>query len=158
MQCVGVLPKLPVVGHQGGAAARHRWPGSRAGISLGRPARRKPGHSRRGTQIKVAHTSHRYVQRAAVFLAPDCPARGRRLKDALRVSLSRSGSDRRPQPADQPQIWTHVEQDVNGAIFPKQSLRVRAQCHVDDRFRVCDALAGACRGELRTVIVFAAHG
>ena len=32
------------------------------------------------------------------------------------------------------------------------------QCHVDDRFRVCDALAGARRGELRTVIVFAAHG
>ena len=33
-----------------------------------------------------------------------------------------------------------------------------SQCHVDDRFRVCEALAGACRGELRTVMVFAAHG
>ena len=30
---------------QGAAAARRRWPGSCAGLSLGRPARRKPGHT-----------------------------------------------------------------------------------------------------------------
>jgi hypothetical protein len=29
----------------------------RAGLGLGRPARRKPGHTRRGTHIKTAHTS-----------------------------------------------------------------------------------------------------
>ena len=33
---------------------RHRWPGSRAGLSLGRPARRTPGHTRTGTQISKA--------------------------------------------------------------------------------------------------------
>ena len=37
---------------------RRRWPGVSAGLCLGRPARRTPGLTRRGTQIKVAHTSH----------------------------------------------------------------------------------------------------
>jgi len=43
---------------QGAAAARRRWPGSCAGLCLGRPARRKPGHNRNGTQINPAHMAH----------------------------------------------------------------------------------------------------
>jgi hypothetical protein len=43
---------------QGAAAARRRWPGSCAGLCLGRPARRKLGHNRNGTQINPAHMAH----------------------------------------------------------------------------------------------------
>jgi len=42
----------------------------RAELSLGRPARRAPGHTSADTQIKLAHTTRKPVQDAAVFLAP----------------------------------------------------------------------------------------
>jgi hypothetical protein len=55
-------------------ARRQRW-----GSALERPAPAHAGRERQGTQTKMAHTPHRPVQRTAVFLAPDCPARGHRV-------------------------------------------------------------------------------
>ncbi len=43
---------------------RRRWPGVIGGLSLGRPARRTPGHSTPGTQVKTAHTTRRPMRRS----------------------------------------------------------------------------------------------
>jgi len=73
-----------------------RRPGVSAGLGLlgeARPAHAGP-HPQ-DTQIKTDHTSRSPVLRPAVNLAPDCPARGHRVKGALRASPKAIGY-RRP--------------------------------------------------------------
>jgi hypothetical protein len=45
-------------------------PASRAGLPLGRPARRTPGHGCKGTLIKVAHPSRRQAPRSCQPRSP----------------------------------------------------------------------------------------
>jgi hypothetical protein len=76
---------------------RRRRPGVRAGVSLGgaRPAHAGPHPARHADQM--AHISPPPAQRAAVGLAPDCPARSHRGQTALRASpaIGFAGGDRR---------------------------------------------------------------
>ena len=66
-------------GHQGGAS-RRRWPGVSAGLCLGRPARRTPGHT------PARHADP--VLYATVFLGSRCPARGHCVKSARRARVA----------------------------------------------------------------------
>jgi hypothetical protein len=59
---------------------RRRWPGVGSGLSVGDARPAHAGPHPHGRQIEAAHTSRRPVHLAAVFLAPDCPARGHRVK------------------------------------------------------------------------------
>jgi hypothetical protein len=52
---------------QGGSAALRRWPGVSAGLSLGRPARRTPGHASPGPADEGGSAGNHRVQRRAVF-------------------------------------------------------------------------------------------
>jgi hypothetical protein len=79
---------------QGGASWR-RWPGVSAGLALGRPRPSHAGPHPQDTQIKTAHSPRRPVLQPAVNLAPDCPARGHRVKGALQASPKAIGY-RRP--------------------------------------------------------------
>jgi hypothetical protein len=64
---------------QGGSAALRRWPGVSAGLCLGRPARRTPGHAAPGPADKNGPTGQRPgVATSHLPRAPDCPARGHR--------------------------------------------------------------------------------
>jgi len=69
--CRAALPNSAVL-DQGGAS-RRRWPGVSAGLCLGRPARRTPGHT--GCDLDQNGSGMMQVFRG-VFLALDCPARG----------------------------------------------------------------------------------
>ena len=69
---------------QGGACGA-AGPASAPGSALGRPARRTPGHTRRTRRSKrLANTQA--GGRRAVLSAPDCPARGHRVKGAYGVA------------------------------------------------------------------------
>jgi hypothetical protein len=79
---------------QGAVAARRRWPGVSARLSLGRPARRTPGHTREDTHKSATLTRHTYRFRTPASCLPtDCPSRGHSLKGrpfGRRTSLPRS--------------------------------------------------------------------
>jgi len=76
---------------QGGAAALRRWPGVSAGLSLGRPARRTPGHYLRGTHHQQAHPPSSLPQALPPCFGSGCPAR----PPSLRVSRSSVRGDPR---------------------------------------------------------------
>jgi hypothetical protein len=63
---------------QGGACGA-AGPASAPGSALARPARRTPGHTRAAPRSRPLARRARRVQRAAAYLAPDCPARGCRV-------------------------------------------------------------------------------
>jgi hypothetical protein len=65
--------------HQGGACGA-AGPASAPGLSVGDARPAHAGPHPHGRQIEAAHTSRRLVHLAAVFLAPDGPARGHRVK------------------------------------------------------------------------------
>jgi hypothetical protein len=78
--------------YQGGSAPRRRTAPPAAGSGLGKP---RPARARlrglRAALIRQA-SANRGLGSAAVFLAPDFPSRGCRVKGALRASLTRSAS------------------------------------------------------------------
>jgi hypothetical protein len=65
------------------AAPAAPLPDVSVGLCLGEARPTHAGPHAHGGQIKVAHTSRRLVQQAAVFLALHCPAPGHRVEAAL---------------------------------------------------------------------------
>ncbi len=80
MNSASVLPNCPFILNQGAAAARRRWPGVSGGLSLGRPARRTPGHT--GCDPGSVRFPAIMQVLSAVFLALAWPARGYRVEAA----------------------------------------------------------------------------
>ena len=61
-------PGISRIPDQGGAS-RRRWPGVSGGLSLGRAARRAPGHTPHVTRLRLAHMAGRRDPGSAVFLS-----------------------------------------------------------------------------------------
>src|SRR5262249_17251879 len=74
-------------------------PASAPGSALGRPARRTPGHSSQGTQIRPAYSARRPGVRGAAVLGFDCPAHGHRVNIASGVATPSASQNPDPAPA-----------------------------------------------------------